>query len=198
MAAAGFARTTASTNTFRFSSSFSSPKDFLPIGTWMMLERSTRYSTLPALISSIALVMSIVTVPLLGLGIRPLGPSTRPRRPTRPIISGVATQTSKSNQFSFWILAISSSAPTKSAPAFCASVALSPLAKTSTRTVRPVPWGSTTAPRTCWSAWRGSTPKRMDSSMVSSNLAFAVWRASCTASAVSYSLERSISSWLAR
>jgi hypothetical protein len=31
-----------------------------------------------------------VTVPSFGFGIRPLGPSTLPRRPTRPIMSGVA------------------------------------------------------------------------------------------------------------
>lgn len=42
----------------------------------------------------IALVTSMVTVPAFGFGIKPLGPSTRPRRPTTPIISGVATTTS--------------------------------------------------------------------------------------------------------
>ena len=47
----------------------------------------------------------------------------------------------------------------------------------------PVPWGRTTVPRTCWSAWRGSTPRRMDSSMVSSNLALAVCLTSSMASA---------------
>ena len=77
-------------------------------------------------------VTSIVTVPALGFGINPLGPSTRPRRPTTPIISGVATTTSNSNQLSFWILGISSSPPTKSAPAARASSALAPLANTNT------------------------------------------------------------------
>ena len=42
---------------------------------------------------------------------------------------------------------------------------------TSTRTVLPVPAGSTTVPRTTWSAWRGSTPRRTATSTVSSNLA---------------------------
>ena len=47
----------------------------------------------------------MVTVPLFGFGMRPFGPRTRPRRPTTPIMFGVATTTSKSNQFSFWIFA---------------------------------------------------------------------------------------------
>ena len=51
---------------------------------------------------------------------------TRPRRPTTPIISGVATTTSKSNHPSFWIFGINSSPPTKSAPAACASSTLVP------------------------------------------------------------------------
>ena len=76
-----------------------------------------RYSILPALISLTAFVTSIVTVPAFGFSISPFGPRTRPRRPTTPIISGVATTTSNSNHPSFWIFGISSSPPTKSAPA---------------------------------------------------------------------------------
>ena len=53
-----------------------------------------------------------MTVPDLGEGIRPLGPRTLPRRPTTPIMSGVATTTSKSNQFSFWIFSTRSISPT--------------------------------------------------------------------------------------
>ena len=45
-------------------------------------------------------VAQIVCIEI-GLGIKPLGPSTRPRRPTTPIMSGVATTTSNSNQPSF-------------------------------------------------------------------------------------------------
>ena len=104
-----------------------------------MFVLSSLYSILPALISATAFVTSIVTVPALGLGIKPFGPSTRPRRPTTPIISGVATTTSKSNQPSFWIFGTNSSPPTKSAPAASASATLSPLANTSTLTVFPVP-----------------------------------------------------------
>lgn len=46
---------------------------------------------------------SIVTVPLFGFGIRPLGPRILAIRPTKPIMSGVVIHTSKSTQFSFWI-----------------------------------------------------------------------------------------------
>ena len=98
--------------------------------------------------SRTALATSLVTVPTFGFGISPLGPSTRPSRPTRPIMSGVATIESNSVQFSFWIFSTSSSAPTASAPAARASLALSPLATTTTRWLLPVPCGSTTAPRT--------------------------------------------------
>ncbi len=57
-----------------------------------------------------------VTVPARGEGIKPRGPSTRPSRPTTPIMSGAAIQASKSNQPS-WICLASSSCPTSSAPA---------------------------------------------------------------------------------
>ena len=100
----------------------------------------------------------IVTVPSLGLGIMPLGPSILPRRPTRPIMSGVAMQRSKSI-VPPWTISSRSSAPTTSAPAAVASSALAPRANTPTRTVLPVPLGSVTTPRTIWSAWRGSTPR---------------------------------------
>src|SRR5690606_26417768 len=85
----------------------------------------------------------------------------------------------------------SSSAPTISAPAFLASSALSPRAKTATRTVRPVPFGRLTTPRTIWSAWRGSTPRFIAISMVSSNLATARSLTRPIAADRSYSLLRS-------
>src|SRR2546427_1120597 len=62
-----------------------------------------------------------------------------------------------------------SSAPTTSAPASRASRSLSPFAKTATRTDLPIPCGSTTAPRTIWSACLGSTPSRNDRSTDWSN-----------------------------
>ncbi len=63
---------------------------------------STRYSIFPALISATALPTSKVTVPALGVGIRPRGPRIRPSGPTFPMRSGVATATSNSTQ-PFWI-----------------------------------------------------------------------------------------------
>ena len=74
-----------------------------------------------------------------------------------------------------------SSPPTSSAPARLASAAFSPCAKTSTRTTLPVPWGRTTVPRTIWSAWRGSTPRRMCASSDASNPSFEVSRMSAAA-----------------
>src|SRR5699024_4693408 len=91
----------ASIRVWKLSANCSSVKEAFPIGTWIMFVLSNLYSILPALISLTALVTSMVTVPDLGLGIRPLGPSTRPRRPTTPIMSGVATTTSKSSHPSF-------------------------------------------------------------------------------------------------
>ena len=91
-------------------------------------------------------------VPALGEGMRPFGPRTLPRRPTTPIMSGVATTTSKPNQFSFVIFSTMSRPPAKSAPASRASWSLASFAKTRTLRVLPVPFGRTMAPRTCWSA----------------------------------------------
>src|SRR5690625_6258574 len=80
------------------------------MGTCKFDALSTRYSTLPALISLTAFSTSKVTVPVFGFGINPFGPSTRPNLPTSPIISGVATITSNSNQHSL-ILQIRSPCP---------------------------------------------------------------------------------------
>ncbi len=154
---------------------------------------SRRYSTLPALTSLTALVTSIVTVPLLGFGIKPFGPRILAQRPSAPIISGVVMQTSKSSHEPDIIFAIISSSPTISAPAFLASSALSPFAMTNTRTVLPVPSGSTTTPRTCWSALRPSTPSLMCNSTVSSNFALLALTTASKALFASYVLVLSIS-----
>src|ERR1017187_4101383 len=99
-ATAGFALMTAVIRLAAFSISFSAAKLIFPTGAWMMPVLSTRNSTLPALISLIALATSTVTVPVLGLGIRPRGPSTLPSLPTERIMSGVAITASKSVQLS--------------------------------------------------------------------------------------------------
>ena len=148
---------------------------------------STRYSTWPPLAALTASPTFMVTVPSLGFGIRPLGPSTLPRRPTRPIMSGVAMQRSKSI-VPPWTISSRSSAPTTSAPAARASSALGPRANTPTRTVLPVPLGRVTTPRTIWSAWRGSTLRLIATSMVSSNLAVALALTIVSASSSAYSV----------
>src|SRR5215204_6893152 len=114
---------------------------------------------------------SCVTVPLLGLGISPRGPSTGPSWPTALIWSGVATATSKSIKPSFLMRLARSSEPTTSAPASSASLAFSPSAKTATRRVLPVPFGSISVPRTIWSARLGSTFRWTCASTLSSKFA---------------------------
>src|SRR5208283_3111766 len=122
LAAEGLARTIDAITVVALSISFCGSKLNLPTGTCTKLVLSARNSTLPALISFTAAPTSMVTVPILGLGISPLGPSTLPSRPTTFIMSGVAISASKAVQFSFWIFSTISSPPTKSAPASCASL----------------------------------------------------------------------------
>ena len=167
------------------SASLVASKAIFPMGEWMMPPFSTRNSTLPALVSWMALAMSKVTVPVLGFGIRPRGPSTRPSRPTDFIMSGVAMTASKSIQ-PCWIFCTRSSPPTKSAPAASASFTFSPPAMATTRTLLPRPCGSTTVPRTIWSACLGSTPRFSASSTVSSNLVKWTFFSSAVASSIAY------------
>src|SRR2546421_288849 len=176
----GLFRIRASTSVLRFSCSAFCSNETLPIGTWTMPNLSVRNSTLPPFASRTARATSCVTVPDFGFGIRPRGPSTLPSGPTLDMMSGVAIAVSNSVQPSVTFLT-RSSPPTTSAPASCASRALSPTANTATRTFLPVPLGSTTEPRTICSAWRGSTPNRMCASTVASNLEIEVSRTSWTA-----------------
>src|SRR5690606_34231055 len=90
LAPAGFALTIASVSALKLVLSCSSVKLILPIPEWMMPCFSTRNSTWPPLASLTACATFGVTVPSFGFGIRPLGPSTLPSRPTTPIMSGVA------------------------------------------------------------------------------------------------------------
>src|SRR5215470_14354536 len=182
LAAEGLARTTLEITAVAFSTSLSGVNEIFPTGTCTSAVLSVRNSTLPALISLTALAMSNVTVPVFGLGIRPLGPSTLPSLPTDFIMSGVEITASKSVQLSFWIFSTISSPPTMSAPAASASRTFSPLAITRTFFDLPSPCGRTTVPRTIWSACLGSTPSRSVTSTVSSNLAYFTFCSSGTAS----------------
>src|SRR5262245_55403633 len=82
LAAAGLARTIASITASALAVMFSGLNERLPTGTWTFPALSTRNSTFPALASRTARPTSKVTVPSLGFGMRPRGPSTLPRRPT--------------------------------------------------------------------------------------------------------------------
>ena len=137
---------------------------------WRFPVLSTLNSTLPFLASSIAFLTSGVTVPVLGLGINPLGPKILPSLATLGIISGVAMTTSNcsTSTLPLRISSTSSSPPTRSAPASSASLIFSPLAITITLIGLPNPWGRTTEPLTCWSGYLGSTPNLKARSTVSS------------------------------
>src|ERR1035437_772893 len=109
LARAGFALITAVIRLAAFSTSFSAGKLTLPTGAWMIPVLSTRNSTLPALISLIALVTSTVTVPVFGLGMRPLGPRTLPSLPTERIMSGGGDSGVQGARPPDWILVFISS-----------------------------------------------------------------------------------------
>src|SRR6202140_4575941 len=86
LAAAGFARTTLEITAVAFSTSLCGVNEIFPTGTCTSAVLSVRNSTLPALISLTAVAMSKVTVPVLGLGIRPFGATPIPRFATDIII----------------------------------------------------------------------------------------------------------------
>src|ERR1700719_3316037 len=78
LATVGLALITLLITTVAFSTSLSGENEILPTGTCTKAVLSVRNSTLPALTSCTALATSKVTVPVFGLGIRPLGPKTLP------------------------------------------------------------------------------------------------------------------------
>ena len=89
----------------------------------------------------------MVTVPVFGFGIKPLGPNIRPRAPTLPITDGMVIITSTSVHPCL-ILSINSSRPTKSVRRQFASFSLSGVHNTKTFTSFPVPCGKETVPLT--------------------------------------------------
>src|SRR5690606_844868 len=96
------------------------------------------------------------------------------------------------------IFSARSSMPTASAPAARASSALAPAgANTATRTLLPVPCGSTVEPRTCWSDFLASTPRRTATSTASTNLAL-LWSLTIfRASSIAYALPGCTAAWIA-
>ena len=80
--------------------------------------RAHLYSTRPALVAATAAGRppGATIVPSLGLGMSPRGPRMRAMRANFGIMSGVASALSNGGAPDSWMLAISSSAPTTSAP----------------------------------------------------------------------------------
>src|SRR6202047_5670928 len=78
LATDGLALITLVINTVAFSINLSGVNEILPTGQCTSAVLSVRNSTLPAFTSCTALHTSKVTVPVFGLGIRPLGPRIFP------------------------------------------------------------------------------------------------------------------------
>mmetsp|Transcript_794 Transcript_794/g.2454 ORF Transcript_794/g.2454 Transcript_794/m.2454 type:complete len:206 (+) Transcript_794:697-1314(+) len=170
LAPEGLFLSTVSCTALRLHTRSSTEKSHLPKGTCTMPALSQRNSNLPDLNSFTAAPTSAVTVPALGEGIRPLGPSTRPSFAILGIAGGVAIRTSKLSSPPL-MACTRSSMPTRSAPAALAWSAMGPSASTATRTALPVPLGRATVVRSCWSLYLGSMLRRMWASAVSTNLA---------------------------
>src|SRR5688572_25124160 len=165
----GLALPTASSTAAAFSRICAVVNERLPTPTPMLAVLSILNSTRPAFTALMPPAISSVTVPAFGFGIRPFGPSTRASVRTCFMASVVAMATSNSSHPSL-IFFIRSARPASSAPAaiaFCGSSV-----KTITRTFLPEPLGSGVVPRTFCSPEVASTPRRNESSTVSSNLAF--------------------------
>ena len=114
---------------------------------WTLPPLSTRNSILPAFVSRTALATLNVTVPALGFGISPRGPSTRPSCAELAHLVGRGDQDVEVEPAVLDLLRCTRCRRSRR-PRASASRALSPTAMTSTRTVLPVPAGSTTVPRT--------------------------------------------------
>src|SRR5215213_882175 len=108
---AGLALMIALISSWLLAAILSGAKETLPIEAWMIPALSTLNAILPPFTSFTAPATSLVTVPVLGLGIRLRGPRILPRRPILGITEGVAMITSISTQPPS-ILVTNSSRPT--------------------------------------------------------------------------------------
>ena len=149
----------------------------------MMPAFSARNSTWPPLAAVTAPFTSIVTVPSRGFGISPRGPRILPSRPTTPIMSGRRDAAVEVDFAGLHLLGQVLGAHHVGAGRQ-RLLGLRRRGRTRpTRTVLPVPFGSEVSPRTIWSACRGSMPRFIDISTVSSNFALAFCFTSLIASA---------------
>ena len=136
------------------SANCSGVKFALPIVAWILPVLSSLNSNLPFLISETAPTRSIATVPALGFGIKPFGPSAFATFARSFMRSGEVTKTSKFI-FPFSISAKRSDDPTISAPAFFTSSILSSEVYTATFTVLPFPCGRDVVALMTWSLYLG-------------------------------------------
>ncbi|GIS32813.1 MAG: hypothetical protein Ct9H90mP4_07270 [Gammaproteobacteria bacterium] len=109
---------------------------------------SDLYLICPALAFETAAETSLVTVPVFGFGIRPLGPSNFPKGLN--YFHGLRSSDNniKNHQHLFLNSSAKSSIPTASAPASLAALPSSPSANTATLQDFPVPDGREVAPLT--------------------------------------------------
>src|ERR1035441_187513 len=105
LATEGLALITLEIRVVAFSTNFSGENEIFPTGTCTSAVLSVRNSTLPAFTSCTARATSMVTVPVFGFGISPLGPRILPRRPTDFIMSGFANLVAARDHQNFFRLA---------------------------------------------------------------------------------------------
>ena len=113
-------------------------------------------------------------MPALGLGIRPLGPSARPSFAALGIMSGRGDEQVKVEHAAGDVLDEILGAREVGARGSFAAAMASPWHSTATRTVLPVPFGSATVARSCWSLYLGSMFSRTCASADSTNFAVAL------------------------
>ena len=101
-----------------------------------------------------AFTTSIVTVPDLGFGIKPLGPKILPNGPNFPITAGIVTITSTSQPSLIFFVNIHQDLHNQQ-PASLASASLSELLNANTLTSLPVPLRKDTTPLTIWFVFLG-------------------------------------------
>ena len=145
----------------------------LPTPAWTIPAFSTRNSTAPPLASSTALATSMVTVPTFGFGIRPRGPEHLTETADERHHVGRGDAAVEIDLAALDLLD-QILGPDDVGAGLLGLLGLGAAWRTPRRAAtRPVPFGSETTPRTIWSAWRGSTPRFMAISTVSSNFALA-------------------------
>mmetsp|Transcript_1781 Transcript_1781/g.3926 ORF Transcript_1781/g.3926 Transcript_1781/m.3926 type:complete len:220 (+) Transcript_1781:178-837(+) len=177
LASVGFAALTASSTALQLSLSFPYPIETFPIGVNIPPSLLTRMMTSPLMASSTAFPTSAVTPPSFGFGMRPRGPSTRPRAPTPRMSPGVVMtrSTPLMRERSPDVRAFTASATVPSGTDAPKATATSRDAASSLRTRMltrlPVPWGRDIFSLMFWLGLRGSSVTWRCRLTVSSNFA---------------------------